>query len=74
MLYKSRYTGLTFKGRKEKRKEYFESCVKGWKTRPCSACNGSGHYDDNNSPKCESCNGTGKERYKPDLIKGGEIK
>jgi DnaJ-class molecular chaperone len=50
--------------RKERRKWYFENFVKGWKLRPCSACGGSGHYDDTNSPKCEACNGTGKERYK----------
>lgn len=27
----------------------------------CIACNGSGHYDHNGSPACDSCNGTGKE-------------
>lgn len=27
----------------------------------CLACAGSGHYDDNGSPKCGSCGGTGKE-------------
>ncbi|ECF2424352.1 hypothetical protein E1576_09535 [Salmonella enterica subsp. enterica serovar Braenderup] len=35
----------------------------------CRECvgrdNGSGYYDHNGSPKCSSCNGTGKERYKP---------
>lgn len=25
----------------------------------CTACNGSGRYDNNTSPKCSSCNGTG---------------
>lgn len=29
------------------------------KPKPCLACNGSGRYDANDSPKCISCNGTG---------------
>jgi len=28
----------------------------------CTACNGSGHYDNDGSPKCGSCNGTGKKK------------
>jgi len=28
----------------------------------CVACNGSGRYDHNRSPKCSSCDGTGKCR------------
>lgn len=36
----------------------------GWKMQVCVDCNGSGRYDSNNSPKCSSCNGIGKERYK----------
>jgi DnaJ-class molecular chaperone len=36
----------------------------GWRLRDCSACNGSGRYDHNGSPKCSACDGTGKERYK----------
>ena len=51
--------------RKQKRIEHFEKNVKGWKQRPCTACNGSGYYDDNGSPKCGACNGTGKEMYNP---------
>lgn len=31
----------------------------------CSACNGSGRYDNTGSPKCGACNGTGREEYKP---------
>ncbi|QIG65911.1 putative anti-TRAP protein [Ochrobactrum phage vB_OspM_OC] len=27
----------------------------------CIACNGSGHYDHNGSPKCDSCEGSGYE-------------
>ncbi len=56
---------MDFQERKKKRAEYFERFIKGWKQRPCLACNGSGHYDHNGSPKCASCNGTGKEKHKP---------
>ena len=31
------------------------------KSCKCIACNGSGYYDTNGSPKCSSCKGTGKE-------------
>ena len=34
----------------------------GIKLVPCTACNGSGHYDRNGSPKCYVCEGTGKMR------------
>lgn len=60
---------MDFKQRKQKRIEHFEKNVKGWKQRPCLACNGSGYYDHNGSPKCGSCRGTGKEMYKSDSIK-----
>lgn len=56
---------MDFKERKQQRIKYFETNVKGWKQRPCIACNGSGYYDDNGSPKCGACKGTGKEKYKP---------
>lgn len=56
---------MDFKERKNIRKIHFEKNVNGWKERPCTACNGSGHYDVKNSPKCGACNGTGKEKYKP---------
>ena len=56
---------MTFHERKQKRKEYYENNVKGWELRPCSACNGSGYYDHNDSPECGSCDGSGKERYNP---------
>lgn len=55
-----------FLTRKEERKAYYEKYVHGWKTRRCLACNGSGRYDDNGAPPCSACEGTGKERYKPD--------
>ena len=57
--------GATYAERKEARRIHFEQNVKGWKLRPCLACNGSGRYDHNGSPRCGGCNGTGKERYKP---------
>lgn len=50
--------------RKEERTKHYNNFVKGWKLRPCTACGGSGYYDNNGSPKCGACNGTGKERYK----------
>ena len=59
---------MDFKERKQKRKEHFEKNIKGWKLKPCIACNGSGYYDhsfNGKTPKCGSCEGTGKERYNP---------
>lgn len=56
---------MTFHERKQKRRTHYLENVYRWKQRPCTACNGSGYYDDNGSPKCGACNGTGKERYKP---------
>ena len=47
--------------RKLERKAAFEA-AKGKKLVPCVACNGSGRYDHNGSPKCSSCGGTGKVR------------
>lgn len=55
---------MNFRERKQARTEHYEKYVKGWKQRACSACNGSGYYDDNGSPKCGACEGTGKETYK----------
>lgn len=49
--------------KKDRTNNYFQY-EHGWKLRDCTACNGSGYYDHDNSPKCSSCNGTGKERYK----------
>ncbi len=59
--------GSTFRERKAARKQHFERYVKGWKLRPCSACDGSGYYEADGSPPCGACDGTGKERYKPKL-------
>ena len=55
---------LTFKQRKEIRTEIFNKFVKGNKLVNCTACNGSGYYDNNGSPKCGACDGTGKVREK----------
>jgi len=57
---------MTFAERKADRKAYFEKWVKGWKLVTCTACNGSGHYDNNDSPACGGCDGTGRERVSPD--------
>lgn len=59
---------MNFHERKKERTEYYERFVKGWKLRPCTACAGSGYYDSHGSPPCGACDGTGKERYKPDIV------
>jgi DnaJ-class molecular chaperone len=48
--------------RKKQRTEYYNKFIAGKKLKVCSACSGSGYYDDNGSPKCGACNGTGKVR------------
>ncbi len=55
----------TFHERKAERIAHFEQNVRGWKLKTCTACNGSGYYDDNGSPDCWCCNGTGKTRKPP---------
>lgn len=49
-----------FHGRKKDRKEYYFKFVHGVKRHICGACNGSGRYDNNGSPKCGACEGEGK--------------
>lgn len=49
--------------RKQARKEYYLKYIYGWRQRPCTACNGSGYWDNTDSPACAGCNGSGKERY-----------
>lgn len=59
---------MNFRDRKEARRLHFEKNVKGWKERPCLACNGSGYYDhfiNGRTPKCSACRGTGREKYPP---------
>lgn len=58
---------MTFADRKKKRTDHYEENVKGRKLVTCVACNGSGYYDNNGSPSCGSCNGTGKVREKRKL-------
>ena len=60
---------MTFHERKKVRTEHYNKYIKGWKLRECGACSGSGYYDHNGSPKCESCNGSGKERYNSNIEK-----
>ena len=55
---------MDFLSRKKERTEFYEKNIKGQKQKPCIACNGSGYYDVNNSPRCESCKGTGIEQVK----------
>lgn len=54
-----------YQKRKQERIDFYNKYIVGWKSRKCTACNGSGYYDNNGSPKCAGCNGTGKERYRP---------
>lgn len=67
MSERARKYGLqgTFRQRKADRTTYNKKYIWGWKQRPCTACNGSGRYDHNGSPRCGACEGTGKETYKP---------
>ncbi len=55
----------TYQERKEWRRQRFWASY-GKKLVPCSACNGTGYYDNTNRwgrvPKCGSCGGSGKER------------
>ena len=55
----------TFASRKQERATYYFRFVHGWRLVKCVACNGSGYYDDTGSPRCSSCEGTGKERLSP---------
>lgn len=58
-----------FQTRKAERKEYFLKYVYGWKERKCGACAGSGYYDHSirgRTPRCSACEGTGKEKYRPE--------
>jgi len=48
--------------RKQERTDLYMKYVYKNKLVTCTACNGSGCYDNTGSPKCSSCNGTGKER------------
>jgi len=59
----------TFHERKAERAEYFRRFIHGWKLEKCGACNGSGYYDNDGSPPCGCCDGTGKERVRPDPAK-----
>lgn len=41
--------------------------------RKCIACNGSGRYDHNGSPKCGACNGTGYEEIEHEFRKSSNV-
>jgi len=53
---------MDFLERKQQRTAYYYDHVYKQKQQLCLACNGSGYYDDNGSPKCSSCDGTGVEQ------------
>ena len=55
----------TFAERKAERTKYFDKYAKGWAKVKCVACNGSGRYDHDGSPKCSGCDGTGKVSVSP---------
>jgi DnaJ-class molecular chaperone len=50
-----------YRVRKEARRQQFAENF-GKKSVVCTACNGSGRYDHNGSPRCGQCNGTGKTK------------
>jgi DnaJ-class molecular chaperone len=59
---------MDFRERKAARTEYYFKYIYKWKLVTCTACNGSGYYDTTRhgrTPRCSSCEGTGKEREKP---------
>ena len=53
-----------FHQRKAERTEYYFAFVFGWNLIPCLSCNGSGKYDNDGSPDCGACDGSGKERVR----------
>ena len=57
---------MDFKERKAARTEYYFKYIYKKKLVTCTACNGSGYYDNTDrygrTPRCSSCEGTGKER------------
>jgi DnaJ-class molecular chaperone len=57
---------VTYEERKAERVAHYKKFVEGWKSIPCGACNGSGYYDHNGSPKCGCCGGSGKEKVSPE--------
>jgi len=55
---------MTFlEAKKERTKRYYSNVYK-HKLGVCSACSGSGRYDNNGSSNCGCCDGTGKTLYK----------
>ena len=51
---------MTWEERKKARTDYYYRFVYKRKLVNCSSCSGSGYYDHNGSPRCSSCDGTGK--------------
>ena len=53
--------------KRERTHEYFTFQFR-WNETYCSACSGSGYYDDNGSPPCGACDGTGREKQRPNML------
>lgn len=58
-----------FRERKQARTEHYFAFVYGWRQRDCCACAGTGYYDNDGSPPCGGCEGTGKESYRGPLAR-----
>jgi len=54
--------GKSWRERKSERTAWFFTNIYKNKLELCIACNGSGCYDNDGSPPCGCCNGTGKSR------------
>lgn len=52
-----------YQKRKEQRRKQYQSQL-GKKLVYCTACSGSGYYDNYGSPACGGCNGTGRTRQR----------
>lgn len=55
---------MGFRERKAERTERYFRFIYGWVLKPCVGCSGSGYWDNDGSPPCSSCGGTGKVRVR----------
>ena len=55
---------MTFHERKRKRTAHYLANIYMHKLVTCTACNGSGYYDNSDGSHCGGCDGTGRERKK----------
>jgi len=63
------FNDYDFQARKKERTEHFRKYVYKWKLVLCTACSGSGYYDDTGSPKCGCCGGIGRMMISPEKYK-----